>query len=128
MLATILIVLSFSCTFMVGAADTISASMSDGSAKVGEEVTLDISVSGNVLVGSGGISFLYDKNVLEIVSGEWTIDEAIIEDFNNKDAVFAYADSKTISGNIFTITFKVKEIKHVYKNRCNFPVFGMMRK
>lgn len=124
MLATILIVLSFSCTFMVGAADTISASMSDGSAKVGEEVTLDISVSGNVLVGSGGISFLYDKNVLEIVSGEWTIDEAIIEDFNNKDAVFAYADSKTISGNIFTITFKVKDDASMFtKTDVDFSLY-----
>ena len=79
------------------------------SCAIGEIVTLDVTISDAVTAYSGAVEVVYDKNVLELVEAKWHMDGALLSTFDtakNKGA-FAYQANKTISGKIFSVTFRV---------------------
>lgn len=86
----------------------ISVTISDGTAKVGEEFSVDISVSGNPGFASLTGDLTYDHSVLQVVSisglistGTWQIEGDNMMWYGNAD----YTDN----GVIATVTFKVLE-------------------
>lgn len=87
-----------------------ASSISNGQADKGETVALDIKLSSAKTVKSGAISFEYDKDKFEIVSGEWKVTNTIVSTFDMKTekGAFAFMSPTSISGTIFKITFKVK--------------------
>ena len=87
-----------------------ASSISNGQADKGETVALDIKLSSAKTVKSGAISFEYDKDKFELVSGEWKVTNTIVSTFDMKTekGAFAFMSPTSISGTIFKITFKVK--------------------
>ena len=51
----------------------------------------------------------FDKNVFEIVSGEWLLDGAALSNFNGTSAAIAYSNAVEKSGDIFKYVLKVKD-------------------
>ena len=91
-------------------AASATANVNSTSGNRGATVTMTVTLVKGVTVGSGGIELTYDKAVLELVKGEWNVNNPTLATFdtsNNKGA-FAYAGSTQISGKVFTATFKVK--------------------
>ena len=111
------ILISF-LTFMLFAAISIlpvfgasaTAKVNSTNANRGATVTMTVTLSSSVTVGSGGIEVTYDKNVLELVSGEWNVSGTMLATFDasNCKGAFAYTGGTAISGKVFTATFKVK--------------------
>lgn len=81
--------------------------------KTGDEVQITLSFDAPVTIQSLVISELdYDNNKLELIDGEWNLENAFIADWNsngNNDGVLAFTENKTISGDFFTFTFKIIE-------------------
>lgn len=105
-------------TFMLFAAISIlpvfgasaTAKVNSTNANRGSTVTMTVTLSSSVTVGSGGIEVTYDKNVLELVSGEWNVSGTMLATFDasNCKGAFAYTGGTAISGKVFSATFKVK--------------------
>lgn len=57
---------------------------------------------------SGGIVLSYDERVFEFVSGQCLVSDAFMADFTDGTGVFAFAEGKTVSGNVFRFTLRVK--------------------
>ena len=91
------------------AAGSASLSVSPSTIYRGETFTVTVSVSGVGSCRSGGIEVSYDSK-FELISGEWLISGTTLADFNvtSKDGVFALDSAKSLSGNVFKLTFKAK--------------------
>lgn len=76
----------------------------------GETVTLTLTVSGSPSVRSMLIIPEYDGNLVELVSGRWLIDGAMVDDYDATygDAVIAFSTEKVINGAVFELKFQVK--------------------
>lgn len=87
------------------------ATVDNRSCAKGGEVTLDVTVSGSETALSGAVEVIYDKDVLELVKAEWHTDGALLSTFDKATdkGAFAYQTSKSISGKIFSVTFKVRD-------------------
>ena len=83
----------------------------------GSSETFNVNVTAKGNIQSGSISLTYDKNALELTNAAWTITGTLIQDFNTttNDGVFAFSSGQTVGGNIFTMTFKVKDSANVGK-------------
>ncbi len=111
LLTTILLASIFVVT--VAAADNAVATTDGKDCVRGETVTLDVNVSDVSNVYSGAVVVEYDSTVLEFVSAAWNTDDvleyALLKNYDaekNKGA-FSFATEQSISGKIFSITFKV---------------------
>jgi hypothetical protein len=91
-------------------AASATANVASASGNRGATITVSVSLSKATTVGSGGIELTYDKNVLELVKGEWNVSGTSLATFNttNNKGAFAYTSGTAISGKVFTATFKVK--------------------
>lgn len=90
-----------------------SVTVGNAQGKTGDEVQVALSFDDPVTIQSLAISEIdYDKNKLELIGGEWNLENAFIADWNsngNDDGVLAFTENKTISGKFFTFTFKIIE-------------------
>ena len=81
---------------------------------VGETVTVVFTLPHEYAnVKSGALTYTFDENVFELVEGsaKWMLSSMFIKDVDteNKNAIFAFTSEKTISGNLFTMTLKIKD-------------------
>ena len=97
----------------IQALGTATATIDSISAKPGETVVVEVSIENCPLVKSIGFTPVYDNSVLDLLSGEWTIENGtLMENWSPEtgDAVLAFSDEAAdINGTIFKLTFKVKE-------------------
>ena len=104
LLATGLVIAAFAAEDAVIAVEKVEA-------EAGEEVTLEVVITGNP--GFGAASFLieYDETALTLVGVDTT--DCLLAGAAENDTVgavsFAAADNVTADGTLFTITFQVKE-------------------
>lgn len=79
--------------------------------EAGNEVMVKVTLKNCVPVKSMGLSLEYDKDVFQLVSGEWLRKDAIIGAFDstNEKAALAYSSAADINGEVFQFTLKVKE-------------------
>ena len=84
----------------------------------GSSETFNVNVAGQSDIQSGAISLSYDSTALELTNASWTINGVLIQDFNKNtnDGVFAFSSPQTVGGNIFTMTFKVKDTATIKKH------------
>ena len=75
----------------------------------GEIVEFTVELSESVVVKSGGIEVTFDPDVLEVVSAEWSLSNAIMAhyDAEKKLGAFAYMTGTEISGVIFKLKCRV---------------------
>ncbi len=83
----------------------------------GASETFNVNIAGKSDIQSGSISLSFDDNALELTEASWTVSGALIQDFNKatNDGVFAFSSPQTVGGNIFTMTFKVKDAAEAKK-------------
>lgn len=81
-------------------------------ARAGETVTLFFELKNAPELKSIALSnFTYDSTALELIKGEWKITDSILQNWNsaNQTAAIAFADNCDVNGEIFALTFKVKD-------------------
>ena len=90
----------------------------------GASETFNVNVTGKSDIQAGAISLTYDSEALELTSASWTLTGALIQDFNKNtnDGVFAFSSGQTVGGNIFTMTFKVKDTAAIKKHEIKATV------
>ena len=105
-----LFALSTCVALAVSAAGT-SVNVNDETAYRGETVTFNATLSESVEVGSGALSLSYKSEVLELVSGTCNVSGAMLSNFDvaKGKGAFAFSGTGTVSGNLFTVTFRVKD-------------------
>ena len=87
----------------------VDCTLSAASVKMGDTVTLTVSVSGFAPIRSGAIALNYDTAVFSYVESEWLIDASIKSfDPDKHNGIFAYfpAVGHDINGNIFRVVLK----------------------
>lgn len=84
--------------------------ISDTEIKLGETVTITISISGYEPIRSGALSIQFNQDVLEVVDGEWLVKNALLANFDKEKlkAAFACNNAQDISGDIFSLTLRAK--------------------
>lgn len=98
------------CVTGFAAGNSISCTASKTELKVGETVSVSVTLTNSDPFKAFGLSFEYNSNVFEFVNGEWFIQGALLKDVDktkNKAAV-AYKDQTVQNGEVFTFEFKVK--------------------
>lgn len=84
--------------------------ISDTEIKLGETVTITISISGYEPIRSGALSIQFNQDVLEVVDGEWLVKNALLANFDKEKlkAAFACNNAQDIRGDIFSLTLRAK--------------------
>lgn len=105
-----LIVLS-TCSALIVSAAGMSVNINDETAYRGDTVTFYATLSESVDVGSGSVSLSYDSTVLELDGGSCNVSGAMLANFDvtKGKGAFAFSGTGTVSGTLFTATFKVKD-------------------
>lgn len=76
----------------------------------GETLKITVTLKCNEKVKSMGITPIYDKNVFELVSGEWLVSGTLIKNYdkpNNRGAAL-FSSEKDCNGEVFELTLRVK--------------------
>ena len=78
---------------------------------IGETMTVKVTLNNEKAFSLFGLSFEYDHEALETVSGNWLIKNALVKDFDQKNdkAALMLKDDTVVNGEVFEIAFKVKE-------------------
>ena len=98
--------------FSVAAA---SIDVNDVTASRGDTVTFTATLSESVTIGSAAVEVAFDENVLEYANGDgsgaWNAPDAILSAFFSSagNGALAYMEAASVSGDIFTVTFKVRD-------------------
>ena len=110
-LASILTLLFLISALAISAsAAGLTATVSNKSCARGSTVTVDVSLSQATTVKSGAVEVIYDSSILEFVSAKWKVDALIVNYDQSKNlGAFAFNGIGTVSGVIFSVTFKVKD-------------------
>ncbi len=89
----------------------VSTSVNSVVGAPGSQVSFTVSLPSAVSARSGGLSIEYDSNVLQLVSGQCNLSGTSIAEFktDTEKGVFLYMSETSLRGNVFTITFKVKD-------------------
>jgi len=106
-----LIVVSVCLSIFALAADA-SVSVNSETASPGDTVTFKATLSGSIAVGSGSVAVSYDPDVLELVDGSCNVSGAPLTNFDKskgKGAFAFFGGTTTVSGDLFTAIFKVKD-------------------
>ena len=93
------------------AAGYVSVSLSAGSSSAAEGDTVNFTVYAEVdSCGSGGVEVSFDSSVFEMVSGSCNISGTGLSDFStsNRDGIFAFDGTGSVSGSAFQFALKVK--------------------
>lgn len=107
----ICLVLTFSisvCAFAAGNA-TVNSAASVDTAKLGDTITVTVSLKDSAAFKSIALTPSYDTAVFEMVSGEWLLTDAQIKDVSKTNAAIAYSTAVEKSGDIFKYELKVKD-------------------
>ena len=106
------VVLSVTSLITVFAAEPkISYKISDTDIKLGETVTITVSISNYQPLKSLFLAIDFNTDVLKATDDwEWLIDGGIIQDFDDKlNAVFMLPSAKDVNGDIFRFTLLAKD-------------------
>lgn len=93
----------------------VTADVNDVTARRGETVSFTVTLSESITVGSAAVDVIFDEKALEYAkgngSGEWNVPEAMLSAFysNSGKGVVAFLTSESLSGDVFTVTFKVRD-------------------
>lgn len=98
------------CVTGFAAGNSISCTASKSDVKVGETVTVSVTLTNADPFKALGLSFEYNTNAFELVNGEWFIQGALLKDVDKAKykAAVAYKDQTVQNGEIFTFELKVK--------------------
>ena len=91
------------------AGDATVACVAKGEVKRGETVTVTVTMNNCGAFKSMAITPSYDKNIFDMLSGEWLITGAMLADFNGTNAAIAYSTEVTKSGDVFRFVLVAKE-------------------
>lgn len=85
--------------------------MSSITAEPGDVVTLSMQLPQATVAQAGGIAVSYDEQFLQLESGRWKLEDTMVAPFFKDTALgaFAYTFETSISGEIFTVSFKVRD-------------------
>ena len=99
------------CVALAVSAAGASVNVNSETAYRGETVTFNATLSESVVVGSGSLAISYDPNVLELTGGSCNVSGAMLANFDvaKGKGAFAFSGTNTVSGNLFTVTFRVKD-------------------
>ena len=99
------------CVALAVSAAGASVNVNSETAYRGEMVTFNATLSESIEVGSGSLAISYDPNVLELTSGSCNVSGAMLANFDvvKGKGAFAFSGTNTVSGNLFTVTFRVKD-------------------
>lgn len=99
--------------FATGSTSDGTVTIGEAKGKTGEEVNVKVSFLETTKVKALSISELsYDNTKLELLGGEWNVQNSIIADWNkygNNEGVLAFADNTDVTNTFFTFKFKVIE-------------------
>ena len=108
-IAIITAVLLFSLLAFSASAAGSTATTETKSCAQGGTVTVGVTLSSTSGVTSGAVEVIYDNTKLQLLDGSWNTPGALLSSFDkatNKGA-FAYQTGNTVSGKIFSVSFKV---------------------
>ena len=89
-----------------------TVTVSNVTGRPGETVDVYVSFGKDTDVKTMSISdIVYDSDKLTLVKGEWLADGSVIDDWdqNKKAGVITFKENTTLSGNVFVLTFKIKD-------------------
>lgn len=90
-------------------AENAAFKLSDGSAKAGETVVVDVSIVNNPGLASFTFDLLYDENILECVAIEQGDLDGIWDTAIGRSITWVSADNYTESKTVLSVIFKIKE-------------------
>ena len=100
---------------------TVVASTSE--AKVNEEITFIVSISGCDAATDIMIIPTYDTKAFELVSGQWLITSELLDfDINEGNGVIAFSNATNINRDILTFTLKAKKDISVSSVSCQIAI------
>ncbi|MBO5100947.1 MAG: hypothetical protein J6C39_00250 [Clostridia bacterium] len=94
--------------FSASAAGSTATTETKSCAK-GDTVTLNVSVSSTEGVNSGAVEVIFDSTRLELIDGSFNVQGALLSNFDKATSkgAFAFNGEGSVSGNIFSVRFKV---------------------
>ncbi len=101
-----------STSVSVSLLDPMDVVMTDVNCRPGETIEILVSIPEATDIKTLGISSIwYDVDILELVGGEWLLDNSLVSDWNADLSIGAltFAENTTVSGNFFKLIFTVKE-------------------
>lgn len=108
-LICLVLIFSLSVSALADQTVNVSSKTSATTIKIGDTVTVTVSLDSAAEFKSMALTPMYDENVFEVVSGEWILSGAMIASFDNKNAAIAYTTAVNKSGEVFKYTLKVKD-------------------
>ena len=92
-------------------------------AKVNEEITFIVSISGCDAATAIMIIPTYDTKAFELVSGQWLITSELLDfDINEGNGVIAFSNATNINRDILTFTLKAKKDISVSSVSCQIAI------
>lgn len=89
---------------------SLQSTMSSDKAMPEDTVTVTVSLSAPVTVKSGAVSVSYPTDALELVSGTWLLEGAIVDyDLSTDKGVLVFENEQEISGDVLQLVFNVRE-------------------
>lgn len=109
LLICLVLVFSLSISAFAAGSAKVNSNTSANVVKLGDTITVTVSLSDCDPFKSMALTPNYDKNVFEMVSGEWLLTGATLSNFNGTNAAIAYTPVVEKSGDIFKYVLKVKD-------------------
>lgn len=109
LLVCLVLVFSLSISAFAAGSAQVNSNSSANVVKLGDTITVTVSLKDSAPFKSMALTPNYDKNVFEMVSGEWLLTGATLADFNGTSAAIAYTPVVEKSGDIFKYVLKVKD-------------------
>ena len=109
LLVCLALMFSLSISAFAAGSAQVNSNSSANVVKLGDTITVTVSLKDSAPFKSMALTPNYDKNVFEMVSGEWLLTGATLADFNGTSAAIAYTPVVEKSGAIFKYVLKVKD-------------------
>lgn len=109
LLVCLVLVFSLSISAFAAGSAKVNSNSSANVVKLGDTITVTVSLNDCAPFKSMALTPNYDKNVFEMVSGEWLLTGATLSNFNGTSAAIAYTPVVEKSGAIFKYVLKVKD-------------------
>ena len=109
LLVCLVLALSLSICVFASGTTKVESAVSVDTAKLGDTVTVTVSLSNCEPFKSMALTPVYDANVFEMVSGEWLLTDAQLANFNKTNAAIAYSTAVVKNGAIFKYVLKIKD-------------------
>ena len=106
LLVCLALMFSLSISAFAAGSAQVNSNPSANVVKLGDTITVTVSLKDSAPFKSMALTPNYDKNVFEMVSGEWLLTGATLADFNGTSAAIAYTPVVEKSGDIFKYVLK----------------------